>query len=95
VNPGAILCSTKKKPGVDEQQQPIPCFLFFDSLKAHQKDAVVTKLVKWLNAEWGRLDKSDATDTTENNNRPFSLRSMELVAPKSKFYALVFGTYHH
>lgn len=77
VNPGAILVFNEKSPSC--KKQPLPCFLFFDSLKAHPKNTVVLKLRKWLNAEWERLGKGEVGDT------PFNPSSMEVFAPHSKF----------
>jgi hypothetical protein len=41
-----------------DESAPRPCILFFDSLKAHKKEAVAKKVIGWLNAEWKRLDKT-------------------------------------
>jgi len=35
----------------------LPCIIFLDSLKAHQKSAVANNVRKWLNHEWKRMGK--------------------------------------
>jgi len=54
VNPGAIT------PQVDDEDPQFPCMLFFDSLNMHRKSRVHGKVLKWLNSEWKRTQKTDA-----------------------------------
>jgi hypothetical protein len=90
INAGAIIEHNKwagngfdgEEPNADT---PFPCILFLDSLKAHQKAQVGNNIIKWLNAEWKRLRKSDDPALA-----PFtaSKNSMEVFSPKSKYLCL-------
>jgi Ulp1 family protease len=83
VNPGAIIQHNKwHKEGFQEEKvdmdAPLPCILFLDSLKAHQKAQVAKNVRAWLNAEWKRLGKSDDPALAPFNS------SMTVLSPKSK-----------
>jgi len=67
----------------NNESDPMPCLLFFDSLRAHEKERVQSNVIEWLNYEWKRLGKS--TD----NDKPFSKSSMPVLAPRSKFYSIM------
>jgi Ulp1 family protease len=88
INPGAII--EHNKWGTDRYSEdegfdldnPHPCILFLDSLKAHQKAQVAKNVKDWLNAEWQRLGKSD-----DPTLAPFTSHktSMSVYTPKSKY----------
>ena len=71
VNPGAILGQTNL-----DDDQPLSCILFFDSLRSHPKIAVAKKIRNWLNAEWKRIHN--------DNQRPFTESSMKVHSPKGE-----------
>jgi hypothetical protein len=80
VNPGAILNNVKalnEDPGDDE---PYPCILFFDSLKAHRKAAIARNVRNWLNSEWKRLEKASNQDEKE----PFKTSSLLVHDPRGE-----------
>lgn len=66
VNPGAVA---------DVDSDCCPCILFFDSLRAHGKVKIEKNIHKWLNSEWGRLEKSTET-------KKFTKATLPIVAPK-------------
>ena len=79
VNPGAIdkhfqLLSDEAIPIT--QDDPFPCLLFFDALKAHAKDRVASHVRKWLNSEWARLNPDAIL------KKPFASKSMVIYSPK-------------
>jgi hypothetical protein len=87
VNPGAILRHKKwlddcELVDTDEDEdysdQLYPCILFFDSLKAHNTNAVANNLRKWLNAEWKRT-KAVGSNPVEN---PFTKKTMPDSSPR-------------
>ena len=57
----------------DYMNLEVPCIIFLDSLKAHQKKAVAANVEKWLNHEWQK---------TKGGSGEFTRRSIKLVAPK-------------
>ena len=68
------------------ENDPLPCILFFDSLKAHKKDLVAKKVNSWLNAEWKRLNMSDSSSNhLSRADDPFNTTTMKVFAPKSKY----------
>lgn len=70
-----------------DESAPRPCILFFDSLKAHKKEAVAKKVIGWLNAEWKRLDKTASSiDDPQRKTMPFDKGTMQVVAPRSKYF---------
>lgn len=69
VNPGAIVQQ------VDDEDPPLPCMLFFDSLNMHSKQTVRKNVWKWLNAEWRRTKDPGAQEI-------FNKNSFRLYAPK-------------
>jgi Ulp1 family protease len=80
VNPGAILNNVKelnKNPGDDE---PYPCILFFDSMRAHRKLAIVNNVRDWLNLEWTRLGRASTPDKKD----PFKHLSLQVHELKGK-----------
>ncbi|GAX11796.1 sentrin-specific protease 7 [Fistulifera solaris] len=76
VNPGYILSSADQSAPSSGDDAPMPCLLFFDSLKMHQKDRVHRNVTKWLNAEWMRLRKSAVVEA------PFNKSSLPVLTPK-------------
>lgn len=62
VNPGAIVQE------VDDEDPPLPCILFFDSLKMHGKRKIQSNVVKWLKAEWKRTKEGNADQLFTNGN---------------------------
>ena len=78
VNPGYILNQPNKKTGNPPADSPLPCILFMDSLKAHQKSLVANTVREWLNSEWRRLGKD------EGASNPFLFRTMPVFDPRSK-----------
>uniref|UniRef100_A0A7S2AA63 Ubiquitin-like protease family profile domain-containing protein n=1 Tax=Trieres chinensis TaxID=1514140 RepID=A0A7S2AA63_TRICV len=74
VNPGSIMNSISCGRGQRFEQWP--CILFFDSLKAHRKSKVASKVRGWLNSEAMRLGKFGSED------KPFSVSSMKVYDPK-------------
>ena len=58
------------------EDDPFPCLLFFDALKAHAQQEVAALVRKWLNSEWVRL-KPDAL-----SKAPFNEKSMVIYSPK-------------
>lgn len=65
------------------ENDPLPCILFFDSLKAHKKDLVAKKVNSWLNAEWKRLNMSDSSSNhLSRADDPFNTTTMKVFAPK-------------
>lgn len=77
VNPGCILSHLAREEGhISGGDAPMPCLLFFDSLKMHQKDRVHRNVIKWLNAEWLRLGKSS------DERAPFDRSSLAVLTPK-------------
>ena len=79
VNPGHIDGHADRMNGDEDEfsDMPMPCLLFFDSLKAHQKNQVRKNVIRWLNSEWNRLGKGP-------RESPFSAKNMKILAPKSK-----------
>eukprot|EP00563_Minutocellus_polymorphus_P004411 CAMPEP_0181044106 /NCGR_PEP_ID=MMETSP1070-20121207/13080_1 /TAXON_ID=265543 /ORGANISM="Minutocellus polymorphus, Strain NH13" /LENGTH=1161 /DNA_ID=CAMNT_0023122511 /DNA_START=127 /DNA_END=3612 /DNA_ORIENTATION=+ len=80
VNPGAI---SNEYVDEDDQSddQDFPCILFLDSLKAHRKARVATKVRNWLNHEAKRLGKF--TELFEAKNpKLFNKETMEVIDPK-------------
>lgn len=78
VNPGQILQHPDLR-GKDEhldESSPMPCILFLDSLKAHQKTQVAHRIRQWLNSEWQRLHKSSSIPN------PFQSKTMPVIDPK-------------
>jgi hypothetical protein len=87
VNPGAIMRHKKWLVGseyvaIDDDEdcshQLYPCILFFDSLRAHNTNAVAVKLRHWLNAEWKRT-MAVAGKLADN---PFTKKTMLATSPK-------------
>lgn len=81
VNPGALATpsddGTASRSNGEAEEKPFPCLLFFDSLKAHQKKTVLTKVRGWLNAEWDRLH-SEVSGSV-------SISEINIYSPKSEF----------
>lgn len=83
VNPGAIQNRVYNDENQHDNQHddPFPCILFFDSLKAHCKGRVALNVRKWLNCEWDRLyPRNDV-------KRPFQSKSMMIYCPKGATHA--------
>jgi hypothetical protein len=78
VNPGAILNASNNEASPDD---PLPCMIFLDSLKAHEKSRVQTHVMKWLNAEWIRLKKEE--DETHTGIR-FTKKTFPIFDPVGK-----------
>ena len=74
VNPGKIKSKSEQQNSNDE----IPCILFMDSLKAHQKNRCAKIIRKWLTYEWFRLNN------TSNGEQPFNQEDMRVFSPRSK-----------
>ena len=74
VNPGAIAAAVKGKTGIDD---PIPCLLFFDSLKSHDRQEISQNIQEWLNNEW-----KTKKDTLES---PFTNKSFQIFSPTGTF----------
>jgi Ulp1 family protease len=79
VNPGAIVNASSDEGSSDD---PLACMIFLDSLKAHRKGWVRTQVMKWLNAEWRRLEKEE--DGTHTGNR-FTNKTFPILDPVGKF----------
>ena len=71
VNPGAIVQE------VDDEDPPLPCILFFDSLKMHGKRKIRKDVVNWLKAEWERTKEG-------NVDKIFTNGSFKLYDPQGK-----------
>ena len=56
------------------QKMEVPCIIFLDSLKAHQKNVVACNVRRWLNHEWKKR-RGGETDV-------FNKQSIRLFAPK-------------
>jgi Ulp1 family protease len=93
VNPGAILDHREafeimRSTGSDglcsrfSEDNPFPCLLFFDALKAHRKDRVANKVRAWLNSEWARLNPGDSRKAL------FDSKSMVIYSPKGTITTL-------
>ncbi|GKY91404.1 hypothetical protein MPSEU_000112700 [Mayamaea pseudoterrestris] len=77
VNPGRIkdfIDLQEAGATLSEESSDLPCILFFDSLKSHNKNLVQRNIHKWLNREWERL-KGDRSG-------PFHEKSMRLFMPE-------------
>lgn len=59
---------------LEHTQMEVPCIIFLDSLKAHQKNVVAGNVRRWLNHEWKKI-KGGETDV-------FNKQSIKLFAPK-------------
>lgn len=79
VNPGAIAKHTTREDSADESE-PMPCILFFDSLRIHKKTHVQRNTLEWLNSEWTRLGKA----STPELHDPFNKKTMPIICPKGK-----------
>jgi Ulp1 family protease len=53
LNPGAIM--NQVLPPNDDA--PLSCLFFFDSLRAYRKATIAKNVQNWLNAEWKRLTR--------------------------------------
>lgn len=71
VNPGAII------PQLDDEDQLLPCILFFDSLNMHRKTRVQKDVVKWLNSEWKRTKNVDAQPFDKNTCKIYDPQGMQ------------------
>ena len=81
VNPGAIIPSVDD--GNNSNDRLLPCILFFDSLNMHRKNKVHTKVLKWLNSEWKRTNKT--------NGEPFCKVACKIYDPQGKHCIDVHG----
>jgi Ulp1 family protease len=79
VNPAAIVNASSDEGSSDD---PLACMIFLDSLKAHRKGWVRAQVMKWLNAEWRRLEKEE--DGTHTGNR-FTNKTFPILDPVGKF----------
>ena len=77
VNPGAIQISDDDACNANNEDQPVSCILFFDSLKMHSKSRAQKKLVSWLNFEWKQIKKSSSS--------PFKLETYQIYDPEGMF----------
>jgi sentrin-specific protease 7 len=75
VNPGSIPYSGEEPKPEDQ----LPCLIFMDSLKMHNKNQVSKNIRKWLNSEWQRL-KADETKVSS----PFAVKNFTLFNPAGK-----------
>ena len=83
VNPGAIIHhrnrmledSLSKTSDLQSDDDPFPCLLFFDSLRAHAKSRCAKLVRTWLNSEWKRLHPE------QSELSPFDVKSMRLYSP--------------
>ena len=73
VNPGAVISVEED----DEPDSPISCILFFDALKQHSKLSSQIVLLRWLNYEWQRVNKTSIT--------PFTRKSCVIYNPEGRF----------
>jgi Ulp1 family protease len=80
VNPGAILNNLKELNEAPADEELYPCILFFDSLKAHQKQAIARNIRNWLNSEWERLGKSKSQEEDD----PFKNNSLLVHDPRGE-----------
>jgi hypothetical protein len=78
VNPGAILNASSDEVSSDD---PLPCMIFLDSLKAHKKKWVQAQVMEWLNAEWSRLEKEEYRTHTIR----FTEKTFPVFDPVGKF----------
>ena len=65
-----------KEHDLEFANNPVPCILFFDSLKAHGSRSVGNKVRKWLTSEWQRRQQ----DTFS-----FSESNLPVITPKSTY----------
>jgi Ulp1 family protease len=84
MNPIDIV-SNFEKPQGHGSNDPFPCILFLDSLKAHEKQVVAKQIHCWLNAEWERLGKAVSHKAPESTENPFTMTTMKVIAPRSKW----------
>lgn len=79
VNPGSILLTADRSIGknnnnnnnddkIDQKPRytssdPLPCLIFLDSLRMHNKRKVAKHLHLWLNAEWDRIYPTASSTT--------------------------------
>jgi len=78
VNPGAILNEIDDPDREIADNSLLPCILFFDSLKAHQKNTITKHVRTWLNSEWKRLKKV----RSQSKEDPFDVNMMKVYAPR-------------
>ena len=82
VNPGFIL-NEFNEDGDDNDD--FPCILFLDSLKAHKKTRIASRIRNWLNHQFTRLNKfSDVIRNDAELKKPFTKDTMEVFDPRSK-----------
>ena len=81
VNPGAI-----ENNDLDEEEGPLSCLLFLDSLKAHRKKKVFNRVKEWLQAEWNRINQSKQA---EDGELFMDRKTFKLLDPKSKSLVLL------
>ena len=62
-------------------EDPFPCIIFMDPLDYHCKRDIQKHLLKWLNAEWNRLN--DGSDSAADD--PFNENSFGMFAPASEY----------
>ncbi|MGK3738900.1 MAG: hypothetical protein ACI8RD_010820 [Bacillariaceae sp.] len=71
VNPGVVeksnLISVDNVEDDEEEDPPLSCMLFFDSLKMHNKQRSQKLLLNWLNSEWQRVNDTSSTPFTKTN----------------------------
>ena len=83
VNPGAIIAHREhmmedrnsNTTNLVVEDNPFPCILFFDSLRAHAKNRFAKLVRKWLNSEWKRLHPQQVELS------PFDFKSMVVYSP--------------
>lgn len=80
INPGHIKILHEQDG--DRSCQPMPCLLFLDSLRAHQKSQVRRKVTSWLNSEWERLGKDPELK--------FPFKAMNILSPRGKSESMVY-----
>ena len=83
VNPGHIKSHRQQQDWAVEgdtecDDLPMPCLLFFDSLKAHDASKIQKKIRKWLNCAWNEREG-------EAIQNPFTAKTMKLLQPIGAF----------
>ena len=86
VNPGAVEssgCIFLDDVEDDEEDPPLSCLLFFDSLNLHNKQESSRPIMKWLNTEWHRVYGKSGTSRT-----PFTGNNFKVYQPRGMFELL-------
>ena len=72
INPGLINIS------ITENHQEVPCLLFLDSLRVHDKESIAKNIRLWLNHEHRKFFGSTADVFTTSSMKLFSPKGNEV-----------------